>query len=176
VADRDPGLSGPAPRRLLWGHRVGIVVAIWLLSWGYFVLDDGEVLQPVLLAIVVIAAAGVVWGGQALALLTDSTDWTPGYVSSTAAGTHDPRFSRLSRLLTEASDRVVVWDEIHRTLRAVTEERLQRLHGIDLATQSDRARQVLGEELFTYVSTPARRPRGDQAAHLSRLISRIEAI
>lgn len=177
MTDGGSGSSlSPTPGRLFWWQRVGIVVGAWLLSWGYFALDDGEVRSPLLLAIILLAGGAVWWGGHAVALFTTATDWTPAYVSAAGAAGHDPRFSRLSRLLAEATDRVTVSDEIHRILRALTSERLARLHGIDLGTQPDRARQLLGDELFRYVSQPARRLRGNEAAHLSRLISRIEAL
>jgi hypothetical protein len=151
-------------------------VAVWLASWVFFALDDGEVVRPGLLAIIVLAAFVVIWGAQGVAPFARSTDWTTGYVSSQDSAGHDPRFSRLSRLLGEATDRLTVSDEIHRTLRVLTVERLTRLHDVDLDTQPEQAEALLGGELFRYVSRPARRLRGNEAAHLSRLLSRIEAL
>jgi hypothetical protein len=162
--------------RLRWAKRATALVAVWLASWGFFALDDGEVDRPGLLAIVVLAALVVIWGVQGLALVVTGTDWTTGYVSSQGPTGHDPRFSRLSRLLGEATDRLTVSDEIHRTLRALTVERLARLHDVDLDTQPEQAKALLGNELFRYVSEPARRLRGNEAVHLSRLVSRIEAL
>jgi hypothetical protein len=170
------GEGAPPPSGFRWAKRIGALVAVWLASWGFFALDDGAVHQPGLLAGVVLAAFVVIWGAQGVAPFATATDWTTGYVSSQGPTGHDPRFSRLSRLLGEAPDRLTVSDEIHRTLRALAVERLARLHDVDLDTQPEQAKALLGNELFRYVSQPARRMRGNEAAHLSRLVSRIEAL
>ena len=102
-------------------------------------------------------------------------DWQPTYVSPTRAATNDPRFSRLSRMLTEASNRITVADEVQRSLRAIVDYRLQRDHAVDRTTQPDEARALLGPDLFNYLNRPARQ-RGSDAKHLTRLLTRIEAL
>lgn len=148
-------------------------VAAWLALWGFFVLSDGRV-QPGLLAAAVAGVAVIIWAATWLASAATPIDWAPAYVSDLRRTPHDPRFSRLSRLLSEASDRIAVGDEVRRTLTSLADERLRRLHGVDRGSDPERARALLGDELYRYVTEPSRRTRGNEAASLSRFLTRIE--
>lgn len=152
-----------------------LAVLAWLGLWGFFLLSEGRV-KPALLAAVVAGATAVGWVAVWLAPAATPIDWTPAYVSGPSSAARDPRFSRLSRLLSEATDRVTVGDEVHRTLRSLAAERLERLHGASLESDPEQSRALLGDDLYRYVTQPARRIRGDEAAALSRLLSRIEAL
>ena len=165
--------SQPVRRQAV--KSAAIAVTAWLGLWGFILLSEGRV-QPALLAAVVAGATAVGWVAVWLAPVTTPIDWTPAYVSGPSRAGHDPRFSRLSRLLSEATERVTVGDEVHRTLRSLAAERLERLHDVHLESDQERSRQLLGDELYDYVTQPTRRLRGNEAAALSRLLSRIEAL
>jgi hypothetical protein len=166
-----PASTGNGWRRAQHVLTLGMA---WIFLWGFFAIGEGSV-EPGLLALVVIGAGAATWAAAVLLPDAEPIDWTPAYVS-TVPTARDPRFSRLARMLGEATDRVTVSDEIHRTLRSLTTQRLAEHHRVDLAADPELAQSILGEELYRYVTRPARRLRGNEAARLSELLSRIEAL
>lgn len=168
------GANGPGANAWRLAQHVLTLGMAWVMLWGFFALGEGSV-EPGLLALTVLAAGAVIWAVAALLPDAQPVDWTPAYVSAVPTA-RDPRFSRLARMLSEATDRLTVSDEIHRTLRNLTVQRLAEHHRVDLADDPERAQAILGAELYRYVTRPARRLRGNDAAQLSRLLTRIEAL
>jgi hypothetical protein len=157
-----------------WALRLGYGVAIWLAFWGLLAAAGSDV-NALLLGLAILTATVLVCVSTDLAPTATAADWQATYIAPARVATNDPRFSRLSRMLTEASNRITVADEVQRSLIAIVDYRLRHDHAVDRATQPDEARALLGPDLFNYLSRPARQ-RGADAKHLARLLTRIEAL
>jgi hypothetical protein len=59
-------------------------------------------------------------------------------------------------------------------LAEVVDERLRQRHGVDRATDPARARAVLGDPLWTFVTTPSRRPPNPR--ELEQIVSALEKL
>lgn len=57
---------------------------------------------------------------------------------------------------------------------AIIDERLWRSHGVDRTRDPDRARQLLGDDLWAFVTTAV--PRAPRPRDLSALLARVEAL
>lgn len=57
---------------------------------------------------------------------------------------------------------------------AIIDERLWRRHGVDRAQQPEQARHLLGEQLWTFVTTAV--PRAPKPRELSALLTQVEAL
>ncbi len=157
-----------------WTVRAIGALLVWLGLWGLAVLGDGDV-RPVLLGAAVLAGTAILAAASELTGATEPADWSPVHVPAAALAGNDPRFSRLSRLLSEASDRALVGDELHRTLRRLTDDRLAP-RGVDRRSQPEQARVLLGDDLFDYLAAPPRGRRANETSHLTGLITRIEEL
>jgi hypothetical protein len=60
-------------------------------------------------------------------------------------------------------------------LAGLVAERLRQRHGVDVARDPDRARSILGEDLWTLMSPPAR-PTAPSPQELGRLVTLIERL
>ncbi|MBA3308855.1 MAG: hypothetical protein H0U28_02185 [Nocardioidaceae bacterium] len=159
----------------VWVQRLVAVVFCWAGVWGYGALVEADV-RPVMLAAAVTAALTVIWLIGDVGAGVTPADWRQPYRPDPLTRHLDPRFSTLSRLLAEASDRAAVGDEVHRTLTGLVAERLRVKHGIDWYDEPARAREVLGPQLADYLTDRPRPAGPGSARHLARLLTRIEAL
>lgn len=88
----------------------------------------------------------------------------------------DGRLMRLRRDLRDTVERSDRGDSVHPLLLELTEERLWARHDVSLLQDAERARTLLPEDLYRYLTTPPG-PRSQPTARaLHVLIDRIEAL
>lgn len=78
---------------------------------------------------------------------------------------------RWERVLQRAASDTGSARAVHRTLAELTDERLRQRHGLSRSSDPERARALLGDQLWTYLATPPTRnlaPR-DAAAYVQSL-------
>ncbi|MEO7286410.1 MAG: hypothetical protein ABI140_05780 [Jatrophihabitantaceae bacterium] len=166
--------------RWLW-RSVGRGVAFGLLC-GLVVLGAAQALGsgglPVALTLAVPVAS------CALAQLVRGTfhEMVPvqqGYVYTPPVNTAGiPRLKQLERRLQRASTDLDKFDwSLRPTLTQLATERLRNKHGINVRTEPERARAMVGEPLWLIMSTPQNGPRSAPTrAQLTALIEAIEAL
>jgi hypothetical protein len=161
-------MSATAAKRLalsLGAAVIAAVVAEWI----------GLRPRPVLLVLTVVA--GLVWVWLVEDLAADRYDLNLDAPRGRLLPRWglDARFSRLSSSLRPPYDPGLVAGQVHPTLVAIVDDRLLANHGVDRATEPDRARAVMGPKLAAYVEGPPS-PRRNLIAHLSEMVTRIEAL
>lgn len=88
----------------------------------------------------------------------------------------DYRLLRLRRDLRDAIERDDRPDEIHPVLVDLASERLRSLHGLDLATEPERAEQAMDPALWTYLTHPPTDTRRRSKGALQTAIEGIEKL
>ncbi len=153
-------------RRILYGLVWGLV------AWGFTAWVG---LRPRSLLVVIVTVSCALFVGLMSVLLTRVTaiSWSAPRRQVRPRYGLDPRFSRLSRALSENRDPDVLAAQLHATLVRVIDDRLVSHHGIDRTAAPEQAHALLGAELTAYVAAP--RPRSSRK-HLHDLLSRIEAL
>jgi hypothetical protein len=148
-----------------WVKRVAIAVCFWIGTMGFAVFTDRHP-HPFALAAATAALFTVGW------LCTDAFEdaetpqWTLYRVASPER-TFDPRFSRLSQELDEATDRKAASRALHASLNAVAGHILLAKYDVDLGRQPEEARSILGERAWSYLdATP-----GDDRVVFTPLVS-----
>ncbi|HEY7044036.1 MAG TPA: hypothetical protein VH419_10245 [Nocardioidaceae bacterium] len=131
--------------------------------------------RPVLVVLVTVSCFAVGWLLADLAARVTPVDWVAPRHRSVPRRGLDPRFSRLARKLRDDVGWEIAARDLHTTLVSIVDERLAAHHGIDRRQQPAAAQAVLGEELSGYIEEAPRVRRG-QAAYVSKLLTRIEAL
>jgi hypothetical protein len=105
------------------------------------------------------------------------------FISWKVTGTYAPRqpgsdlrLQRLTDRLRSSLHRDTAARELHVELSAIVDERLARRHGVDRLTQPERAAEILGPELATYLATAPPTGRSVQLRRLSTVLTRIEEL
>jgi len=148
-----------------WVLRGVAGVCLWGAVIGYAELTDR---RPHLLALAgaVAALLTVVWLCADAFELADPPQWSL-YRSPSPERTFDPRFSRLSQELAEASDRRAASVALHNSLAAVADRILLDKYDVDHAHQPEAAREILGEPATSYLEAEP----GIEKVVFSRLLS-----
>lgn len=134
-----------------WVWRIVTAVGLWGAAIGYGELTDRTPhLLP--LAAAVAAILAVVWLCTDALEVSEPPQWTL-YRSATPERTFDPRFSRLSQELAEASDRRSASIAVHRSLTAIADRMLRDRYDVDRAENPSAARDILGEPAASYLDT-----------------------
>ena len=131
-----------------WVWRIVTAVGLWGAAIGYGELTDRTPhLLP--LAAAVAAILAVVWLCTDALEVSEPPQWTL-YRSAAPERTFDPRFSRLSQELAEASDRRSASIAVHRSLTAIADRMLRDRYDVDRRREPDR-------QPATYSVSPRRR-------------------
>lgn len=158
-----------------WVQRLAWVAATWLAVWAFVTLLDFGT-QPVFLAAVVFLAFAVAWMAAATVSATASAEWAPRNSAPPMRRGEDARFSRLARRLADGTDREAVAREVHETLVGLVDHRLECTFGVSRVADPVAAQRVLGDELYDFISQPAKHPRTRYQRQLSDILSRIESL
>jgi hypothetical protein len=157
-----------------WGSRVVTACFVWVVLVGYGWLAERETHYLALTAAVA-AVMTVVW------LCTDAyavalpPEWHLYYTRSPARS-FDPRFSRLSQELAEASDRRAAALAVHSSVEKVADVILVDKYGIDRAADPQAAGLVLGEETMDYLAANPERERDVFSDRLFHVLERLESL
>lgn len=168
-----------APASLRRHLLPGLVIAVVLGGVLFYI---GSMPYPLLLAVVVIALAGIVGALMAWGMTTTARDVEQAYWVSTPRQEAEPpdamdyRLLRLRRDLRDALERDDRGDEIYPVIRELAAERLLAHHDIDLETEPERARAVLDPHLWTYLTRPPTDTRRRSKSALHTAIEGIETL
>ena len=118
--------------------------------------------------------------GQGEAQVADAQGAEPAqwslYRAPAPARTFDPRFSRLAQELDEASDRRSASLAVHTSLSAVADRILFDRYDVDRARDPDAAREILGEQAWTYLDTTPRNEKMVFSPQLFDVLDRLESL
>jgi hypothetical protein len=157
-----------------WLTRLVFAALAAAVAWA-FTAWVGLRPQPVLLVLTVLACFVLSWLMAEVGMRRQQIDLNAPRRRYTPRWGLDARFSRLSASLREPHDRELISHQVHAILLAIVDERLLAHHGVDRATDPERAREVMGETLARYVEQPPA-ARRNLMNHLSDMVTRIEAI
>lgn len=130
--------------------------------------------NPFVLAGLVLAIAAALWFCTDVWPQSQNTDWEPPEPDPFSARGADVRVAMLRRRLTDATAEARPHDSLRPILIAVIAERLAAHHGIDLRTEPERARPVLGPQLSAYLDRPRGQTMRYHRRQLDDLLTRIE--
>lgn len=167
-------VRGPDATWRRWVERTVYVALASTAAWG-FTTFVGLRPRPLLLAGVVLASFAAAWVLTDIGRLVGRIEWEPPRRRVTARHGLDPRFLRMSALMRDESDRRLVSFGVHRDLVRIIDDRLLAHHGIDRYAETERAQQVLGPALSSYVDA-APSPHQLRPHTLYDLLTRIEAL
>lgn len=155
-----------------WLQRTTYGLLTGVVAWGF---TSWVGLRPRPVLVIVATVTCVLIGGLVSRIHAGVTpmSWTAPRRATRHRYGLDPRFSRLSRDLSDNRDPDALATQLHTTLVRVIDDRLAAHHGIDRTTEPEQARAVLGSDLAAYVATPG--PRASRR-QLSDLLTRIEAL
>lgn len=158
----------------LWAPRAAAVVLIWVLvvAFAYFIE------RPPHLVVDAAAVGALLTVGWLLADATgraEPPDWSL-YHSSSPDRTFDPRFSRLSQELADASNRRAASLVVHDSLDAVADRILLDKYDIDRARDPDAARTILGEQVSAYLCQVPGSEKTVFSPELSAVLDRLESL
>jgi hypothetical protein len=157
-----------------WAARGVVAVAVWALLVGYVRLDDRQP-HPLGLATAVVAVLAVVWLCSDAYAVAVPPQWQL-YYSRSPARTFDPRFSRLSQELAEASNRQAAATAVHTSLADVADRILLDTYGVDRARDPDGARAILGEATTAYLAADPTRQKDVFSRQLLDVLTRLESL
>ena len=155
-----------------WRGRVAVAAAAWaVVLAGAYALGDSP--RPGLLAIVVGAAAAVLWLVLDVSGDMEPVRWLPHEPSPVRPPGEDQRLALLSRVVSQHLDGREVGDGLYRHLVELTDQRLVMRQGVGIRADPARAAALVGPELAAVVAARPPYPRLtlDQ---IDRIVSRIE--
>jgi hypothetical protein len=157
-----------------WLARMVIAGCVWAAVIGYAELTDR---RPHLLALAgaVVALMTLVWLVADVLGLADPVEWSL-YRAPSPDRTFDPRFSRLSQELAEASDRHAASVALHASLSAVADRILLDTYDVDRAADPSRARDILGDDTVWYLEAEPGAEKVVFSARVSAVLDRLESL
>ena len=158
----------------VWLKRALAVVCVWGAAVGFAVFTERHP-HPLPLAAAVAAILTVVWLCVDAYQDAESPPWSL-YRSPTPARTFDPRFSRLSQQLDEAADRREASVAVHASLAAVADRILLDKYDVDRERDPEAAHEILGEDVWSYLSTAAGSEKVVFSPRLFAVLDRLETL
>ncbi len=157
-----------------WLKRVVAAFAVWAFILGFAVFTERDP-HPIPLAAAVAAGLAVVWLCTDIHQGEETPEWSL-YHAPAPARTFDPRFSRLSQELNEASDRRSASRAVHTSLSKVADRILLDRYDIDRASNPVEARAILGERAWSYLTTKPGDEKVVFSAELFDVLDRLESL
>ena len=154
----------------------------FVLLMGALLYYVGSLRYSIPEAVAVVLLAALVVGLVPWAVSGTGHDAERAFWVSTPRGEAAPpsaldyRLVRLRRDLRDAVERDDRPDEIYAVLRGLAAERLRAHHQIDLDTEPDRAREVVDQPLWRYLTTPPTDTRKRSRTALQAAIEGIEKL
>ncbi|MEJ7630247.1 MAG: hypothetical protein WKF54_11705 [Nocardioidaceae bacterium] len=157
-----------------WRARAGAAILVWglVVGFAYFIERPPHLVVD---GAAVCAVLTVVWLLTDTIELAEPPDWSL-YHSSSPDRTFDPRFSRLSQELSDASDRRAASVAVHDSLDAVADRILLDKYDVDRSRDSQAARTILGEQVFAYLEAPPGSEKMLFSPALSDVLDRLESL
>jgi len=159
-----------------WRNRVAAAVVASALVLGVSAIS-GDGFDPVAFVVVAFCAASLSWTGVDLAEVTAVR--TNGRPQALATGSHrsvDLRTTRLSRRLAEIGQPGYDDERLWADLVALIDDRLLRHHDVDRAAEPDRAAEVLGQRLSSFVEACPPSRQFARRSHLDAVVTDIEEL
>ncbi len=157
-----------------WLFRGVVAAAVWAALLGYAALDDRQP-HPVGLAAAVTAVLAVVWLCTDAYEVAEPPQWAL-YQSISPDRTFDPRFSRLSQEIAEASDRKAASRAVHQSLSQVADKILLERYGVNRGVDPDAAREVLGGPTSAFLGVDPEDDARVFSPALSDVLTRLESL
>jgi hypothetical protein len=157
-----------------WLKRALAAVCVWLAAIGFALFTERHP-HPFALGAAVVATLTVGWLCVDAFQGAETPQWSL-YRAPAPARTFDPRFSRLSQELDEATDRQAASLAVHGSLSAVADRILLDKYGVDLEHDPDTAREILGDQVWSYFEAT---PDGDKivfSPQLFAVLDRLESL
>jgi hypothetical protein len=157
-----------------WTGRLVTTAAVWaVVVVAPFALQSRP--RPELLALVVVAAAAVVFLLLDVSADFEPVRWPTPVAAPVSTPGEDQRLARLRRLVAQHLEAHEVGDALHRQLTELADRALLARHGVTRRSEPERAAALLGPELSRVVDTHPPYPRLtlDQ---IDLLVSRIEEL
>ncbi len=154
--------------------RILLAVVVWLALLGFGSIDDRK-LYPVALAAAVAAALAVVWLCQDAYIVAEPPQWAL-YHSPAPSRTFDPRFSRLSQELADASDRQAAALAVYTSVAGVADRILRDTYVVDRALDPAAADRILGESISSYLAAGPSRAKNVFSPQLFDVLTRLESL
>jgi hypothetical protein len=153
--------------------RAALTVAATVVIVEVLAVVSGMDPQLALLGVLVVAACAVAWAVHALVQsIATPVSW-PTPLPDVDVSTDWQVAALRSRIAYGSDDRAA--DELLRaTLVRIVDERLRTEHGVDRLRNPERARAVLGDELYGFTTEPAGAPKHGRRRDLERIVSLIE--
>jgi len=133
----------------VWLQRAAVGICVWLAAIAFAIFTERHP-HPLALAAAVAAVLTVVWLCVDAFQTTEAPQWSL-YRAPAPPRTFDPRFSRLSQELNEATDRRAASVALHTSLSAVADRILLDKYAVDLEREPAAAREILGEQAWSYL-------------------------
>lgn len=166
-----------------WSTTCGLLataVAAWGLAHLLNVVPPGTEASLTVLAAFIAVAAFVALARSILTsgvVAPNAGRWMPDAIAPEAKppGGRDFRVMALWRDVRHTLQEPSEPDSVHGHLSSITTRLLRDRHGIDMAADPDAARDVLGDDLYSYLTAePSRRRRSK--AQIDRALTRIEEL
>ncbi|MDN5854962.1 MAG: aluminum activated malate transporter family protein [Actinomycetia bacterium] len=159
-----------------WRNRaLATLVASGLVLGGAAVSGDG--LDPVAFVVIAFCVASLAWLGADLAGITEGrTDDRPPAPAAGSRRSVDLRTTRLSRRLAEIGRPGYNDEHLWSDLVELIDDRLLRHHDVDRTADPDRAAQVLGPRLTTFVTACPPSRQFARRNYLDAIVTDIEEI
>ncbi|MDX6298189.1 MAG: hypothetical protein QOI51_2046 [Nocardioidaceae bacterium] len=157
-----------------WAQRGVAALAVWAALLGYAELDNRRP-HPVGLAAAVLAILAVVWLCTDAYEVAQPPQWAL-YHSRPPTRSFDPRFSRLSQQLAEATDRHAAAVAVHTSVSQAAEGILLDKYGVDSARDPEQARQILGDLAADFVAAGPAEDRFVFSPELFDVLDRLESL
>jgi hypothetical protein len=148
---------------------VGIVVAAAELAAVATGMDP----QLALVGALVVACCTIGWAVRAVALSAATPVSWPGPLPDVDVSTDWQVAALRSRIAYGSEDRSAD-DQLRATLVRLVDERLRAEHGVDRHHDPERAKAVLGDELYAFTTDPTGTRRHGRRKDLERIVSLIE--
>lgn len=127
------------------------------------------------LAAAVLAGLAVIWLCVDAYSVSLPPQWEL-YFSRSPGRSFDPRFSRLSQELAEASNRQTASIALHDSIEKIADEILRTKYGVERRTDPEGAQRVLGPEVSAYLAVDPNRERDVFSQRLFDVLTRLESL
>ncbi|MGZ4599061.1 MAG: hypothetical protein ACXVYY_09600 [Oryzihumus sp.] len=159
----------------LWVKRIGVTAALWAVLCVVAAII-GSRPRPLLLGAGLLAVAAVTWLVSDLAAQAEMVSWDAGYQPYQRVRGDDVRVRRLLHLLQDTSHPETFTRDVHPLLVELVDDRLDTRYGVDRHEHPQAARQLLGEDLLAFVTTPPPARASADPRYLSTILTRIESL